>query len=95
MDDFTIKVMIAGRPYRLTIDRKNEELILNAANQLEAKMKDYAADYAFKDQQDLLAMVALQFATSTLTFEKLALDTEYQIIEKLETVDSILTDTLK
>ncbi|MDP2424605.1 MAG: cell division protein ZapA [Bacteroidales bacterium] len=94
MDEFVVTVMIAGRPYRLTIAKRDEELVRNATKLIETKMKDYANDYAFKDQQDLLAMVALQHATATITYEEAADFRDNQLATKLVEFDHLLTETL-
>ncbi len=94
MDELTATVSIAGRPYRLTIDHRDEELVRKAAKLIENKMKDYANDYAFKDHQDLLAMVCLQLATSTITHEEAADFRDNQLSAKLVEFDSLLTETL-
>lgn len=94
MEKLAVTVVIAGRPYRLTINKKDEELVRNAAKQIEVKMKDYAKDYAFKDHQDLLAMVALQFATSTLTYENDADFRDHQLHQKLVGIDGLISETM-
>jgi cell division protein ZapA (FtsZ GTPase activity inhibitor) len=66
MEEFTITVTIADRIYRLTIERKEEEIVRKAARLIDEKMKEYAKSYAYKDKQDLLAMAALHFSTETL-----------------------------
>ncbi len=95
MNELTVTVMIAGRPYRLTIDHRDEELVRNAAKLIETRMKEYANGYAFKDQQDLLAMVALQLATSTITFEDAASFRDNQLGGKLAEFDHLLTKALE
>ena len=94
MEKLTVTVVIAGRPYRLTINKQDEELVRNAARIIETKMKDYATDYAFKDHQDLLAMVALQFATSTLNYEKDSDFRDHHLHHKLIEIDRLITETL-
>lgn len=59
MEELTISVIIADRPYRLTIKRDEEEVIRKAAESINNMIKEYSSNYAFNDKQDLLAMVAL------------------------------------
>lgn len=94
MDKLAITVVIAGRPYRLTINKKDEELVRSAATLIESKMKDYANSYAFKDQQDLLAMVSLQFATSTRNFEEDSDFRDHQLKHRLIEIDHLITEAL-
>ncbi|MCX6269999.1 MAG: cell division protein ZapA, partial [Bacteroidetes bacterium] len=71
-DELSISVLIADRPYRLTIGKNEEEIVKKAVAVIEQKIREYSGNYAFKDRQDLLAMVALQFTTSYLNAEKKA-----------------------
>jgi len=94
MEKLAITVVIAGRQYRLTINKKDEELVRNAAKLIETKMKAYASDYAFKDQQDLLAMVALQTATSTLNYEDESNFRDHQLKQRLIEIDHLISEAL-
>jgi cell division protein ZapA (FtsZ GTPase activity inhibitor) len=94
MDKLAVTVVIAGRPYRLTINKQDEELVRNAAKLIESKMKNYASDYAFKDQQDLLAMVSLQFATSTLNYEEDSDFRDHQLKHRLTEIDHLISEAL-
>ena len=62
-NELSIKVIIAGRTYPLTIDRNEEESIREAVKMINDNIKIFESNYAVKDKQDLLAMVALQMAT--------------------------------
>ena len=62
-DYLKIKVSIAGRVYPLNILRKDEAGIRAAAMEIDRRIKEYSANYAVEDKQDLLAMCALQFAS--------------------------------
>lgn len=85
MDEFTISVTIAKRPYRLTIDRNEEEQVRKAAEEINKKIKSYSDSFAFNDSQDLLAMVALDAALSS---ERSKQNFEMEI----KAVESQLTD---
>lgn len=94
MDEFSITVTIADRIYRLTIERKEEEVVRNAVRLIDEKMKEYARSYAFKDRQDLLAMVALQKTTALLNHE-ISVDIENKdLIAKLALIEDLLTEKL-
>lgn len=62
-NELSIKVIIAGRTYPLTIDRDEEESIRQAVKVINESIKVLESNYAVKDKQDLLAMVALQMAS--------------------------------
>ena len=63
MSELKIKISIAGRNYPLTIDRKHEEEIRKAGNDVNEVVKKFESNYAVDDKQDVLAMCALQFAS--------------------------------
>jgi len=94
MEKLAITVLIAGRQYSLTINKNEEELIRNAVKLIESKMKDYARNYAYKDQQDLFAMVSLQFATSALNYQHEADFRDHQLKNKLIEIDQLISETL-
>ena len=58
MSELSIKVVIGGRTYPLTIDRSEEEKIRKAVSEIEKNVKDLKNNYAVVDMQDLLAMTA-------------------------------------
>lgn len=95
MEEFTISVNIADRPYRLTIKREEEEVIRKAANKINDKVKNYSANYAFNDKQDLLAMVALEEATVALNNEHRLSDIDHALMNELTDIDNILSENLK
>ena len=95
MEEFTISVNIADRPYRLTIKREEEEVIRKAATKINDKVKNYSANYAFNDKQDLLAMVALEEATVALQNESKLSDIDSSLLDELTDIDKKLSENLK
>ncbi|MCK9290751.1 MAG: cell division protein ZapA [Bacteroidales bacterium] len=91
MDKITINITIADRPYRLTITRGDEEVLRKVAVTINEQLKQYAERYAYKDRQDLLAMVAIQYATSSLKNESELAFRDIHLTEKLETLDQLLS----
>jgi len=94
MSEFAISLNVADRPYRLVVEKDHEELFRKAARLVEKRMKDYSMNYAYKDKQDLLAMVALEYATSFLQDEELLKQQEGQWKTKLKEVDRVLAEYL-
>jgi cell division protein ZapA (FtsZ GTPase activity inhibitor) len=94
MEEFTITVTIADRIYRLTIERKEEEVVRKAARLIDEKIKEYAKSYAYKDKQDLLAMVALHFSTGSLNQELALTADSGTLTAKLTAIDSLLKDSI-
>lgn len=95
MPTLSITVTIADRPYRLKIEAEEEETVRKAVKSINEKIKVYAENYAFKDKQDLLAMVAIQLSTNVLNYENSTTVNNDQLIGKLTELDDILTDCLK
>lgn len=68
-DKLSISLNIADRYYPLKIDRREEEKIRKAAKLINDKVLQYKQKYAEKDEQDFLAMAALQFVTKVIESE--------------------------
>lgn len=66
----SIKVSIANRNYPLRITNEENERVMQAAENINKRIKDFEDNYAVKDKQDLLAMCALQFASEALNQQK-------------------------
>lgn len=63
MAKLSIKVVVAGRTYPLSVDENEEKKVLKAAEDINKAIKLLQDNYAVKDMQDLLAMTALQLAS--------------------------------
>jgi cell division protein ZapA (FtsZ GTPase activity inhibitor) len=64
MEELTITVNIADRPYRLKIKREEEEIIRKAVKDIDLRIREYSEHFAFNDKQDLMAMVLLHYAST-------------------------------
>ncbi|MBK6951718.1 MAG: cell division protein ZapA [Crocinitomicaceae bacterium] len=62
MEKVSLKIVIAGRTYPLTIKGEEENAIREAAERINTNIQKLQGTYAVKDMQDLLAMTALQMA---------------------------------
>lgn len=94
MDELSITVVIADRPYKLTISTDEEEAIRKAAAAIDNHIEKYASYFQYKDKQDLLAMVALQFSTSSIDFENQLKFRDKELMGRLSKIDEVLTETL-
>jgi len=65
MSKLSIKVVVAGRTYPLTVNENEQEKVLKSAEDINKAIKLLQDNYAVKDMQDLLAMTALQLASKT------------------------------
>lgn len=66
MSEVSIKVNIGSRTYPLSIKQQEEEIVRNAAKNVNESIKVLQDNYAVKDMQDLLAMTALQVSTQLI-----------------------------
>lgn len=96
MDKLSLKVVVAGRTYPLTVNHGEEAKVTKAAEDINKAIKILQDNYAVKDMQDLLAMTALQLATkSTNTTSAATVAQDYSTIEsKLDKLSTEL-DSLK
>ncbi len=60
----SLKVVVAGRTYPLSVSDQEAEKVQKAAADINKAVKKLQESYAVKDMQDLLAMTALQLAVS-------------------------------
>lgn len=92
MDKLSIKLQVVERLYPLTIDRKEEEVIRRAAKIVNDSVEKYKKNFAFRDNQDLLAMSCLQLAAELLNLKNKTAITENE--DELLEIDKVLTDYL-
>ena len=95
MSEFSISITVADRPYKLVVEKMQEEVFRNAAKLIDKRIKEYSSSYAFKDKQDLLAMVALEYTVSFLQNEEETKASELLVDEKLTKIDNALNQLLK
>ncbi len=95
MDEFTISVKIAERVYRMKIKPEEEEGIRKAAKLINEKVKDYSNTYAYSDYQDLLSMVALQFAVRYVKTGDDVDTIDDDIGERLMKINNYLTEKIQ
>jgi len=92
MNELTITVKIAERPYKMTVRAEEEEVIRKAARLINEKITEYANTYAFNDNQDLLAMVSLWFGTTSLKAQADSRDGQDELIDGLKTLEKLLSE---
>jgi cell division protein ZapA (FtsZ GTPase activity inhibitor) len=83
MEKLSLKVVIAGRTYPLTVVEGEQEKVLKAAEDINKAVQLLKDNYAVKDMQDLLAMTALQLAAKPNTQgETVTKEADYTGIEQ-------------
>ncbi|MFY7991057.1 MAG: cell division protein ZapA [Fluviicola sp.] len=63
MAKVSLKVVVAGRTYPLTVQETEVEKVQRAADDINRAIKQLQENFAVRDMQDLLAMTALQLST--------------------------------
>lgn len=59
-----ITINIAGRRYPLNVPIEEEETLRKVGKEIERMIKDFEANFAIQDKQDVLAMCALKLGTN-------------------------------
>ena len=92
MAKLSLKVVVAGRTYPLSVNESEEEKVLKAAEDINKAIKLLQDNYAVKDMQDLLAMTALQLASKS--DGQSSNDGDAEILKDIEEKLSSLSDDL-
>jgi cell division protein ZapA len=95
MSELSISITIANRPYKLVVEKEQEEAFRNAAKLIDKRINEYSSSYAYKDKQDLLAMIALEYTVSFLQNEQNVNESELRLNDKLSGIDNALNELLK
>lgn len=90
MNETPISVEICGRKYQLKVEPEFEPIFREAAAEINQRVKAYSKAYAFKDNQDLLSMVALQYTYNTLKYERTLKFRDDELLQHLELIDKKL-----
>lgn len=83
-------VNILGRPYRLKIPTTDEEFLRRAADAINNQAKVYGKNFAYKDHQDLLSMVALTQITQLMKIQENLKFKDTELESRLTTIKGLL-----
>ena len=94
-EDVKIEIDIANRKYKVNISESDRDIFNKASEIVNETLKRYASMYSYKDNQDLLAMVLLQYMTSYIRLQQQNTKSDNKEIEKrLTELDKYLTEIL-
>ncbi|MBA3972359.1 MAG: cell division protein ZapA [Bacteroidetes bacterium] len=79
MAEISLKILIAGRTYPLTIKKEDEPSVQYAAKMINEKVKEFEQNYSVRDKQDLLAMSALNLLAAQQNNPKKSPELEKEI----------------
>ena len=74
----------------MKIERRSEEYVRNAVKQIKVRLKFYEENYAIKDQQDLLAMCLIEYASKFESVNSNDVVKDDGLTEKLESIEKML-----
>ncbi len=90
MSKLSLKVVVAGRTYPLSVEGDEVQKVEAAAKDINKAVKMLQDNYAVKDMQDLLAMTALQLAVKEGKQAPEAIEPDYSDIE--DRLSSLIQD---
>ena len=90
MEEQSITVKIAERSYKLKVNPEDEEIFREATKLINDRLKAYSSNFSFNDNQDLFAMVTLQYTTSSLKKERLLSFHNNELADKLLKLNNLL-----
>ena len=83
MDKLNIKIPLANRLYPMSINSVEEKVIRLSASKIDKMLKNLKEKYSVKDDQDLLAMCALQLCVKLEKIDFDKKDAKQQIIDNI------------
>jgi len=89
-----IKVMIAGRPYMMSVERDEEETVRKAADLINETVLKYSKSFEYKDQQDLFAMITLQHVANSIRLESNITYKDDEMEKNLSRINGLLKSHL-
>ncbi|MCE2740279.1 MAG: cell division protein ZapA [Sphingobacteriales bacterium] len=70
MNELSINIHIAGRVYPLSANASEEIHVRAAGKLIQDKLQAYSAQFNLRDQQDALAMFALEIANENMALKR-------------------------
>ena len=92
-DKIKINLQMAGAAYPLTINREEEEMVREAAKQVNIRLNAYREYYKNLEPEKIIAMVAYQFSLEKLQLMQRNDTTPYT--EKVKELTELLEDYFK
>jgi cell division protein ZapA (FtsZ GTPase activity inhibitor) len=92
MEEISVTIHIAGRQYRLKSDENGRKVLEKAAEEINKALRLFSEHFAYKDNQDLLAMVSMQQTVSLLNLKAEMDDTSEKIEEEIFRLEALLEE---
>ena len=92
MEKLNIKISLANRLYPMSINVNEEETIRLSASHINKMLKNLKERYSVKDDQDLLAMCALQLSVKLERMNSQKTNSNKQIIDDILEIKKSISD---
>ena len=89
-DEFPITLVILDRPYKMRVKASEEENIRKAVKGINKRAEEYKKAFAYKDMQDILAMMSVEMSTKILQLEESDQYVNSKLMSKLEEIENVL-----
>ena len=94
MDKLNIKIALANRLYPMNVDSKEEEVIRVSVSKIEKMLKNFKEKYSVRDDQDLLAMCALQLCVKLEKLESGNVGVNKRILQDVINMNKLISDVI-
>ena len=94
MEKLNIKISLANRLYPMNINTQEEKVIRLSASKIEKMLKVFREKYSVKDDQDLLAMCALQLCVKLEKIDLEKTNAKQKVIEDILQMEKIISDLM-
>jgi cell division protein ZapA len=90
LNELSINIHIAGRVYPLSVNSKEEATLRNAGKLIQDKLQQYSEQFNLRDQQDALAMFAIEIANENLLLKQQVLNQAKETEQELDRMEQLL-----
>ena len=94
MEKLNIKVSLANRLYPMNVDPNEEEVIRISVSKIEKMIKNFREKYSVRDDQDLLAMCALQLSVGLEKIELGKINDNKAVIKNILDIKKDIADVI-
>ena len=95
MEKLNIKISLANRLYPMNVDSSEEEVIRLSAAKIEQIIKTLKSKYSVKDDQDLLAMCALQLCVKLEKLTSSIKSSEKDIVNSILELENTISKNIQ
>lgn len=89
-ETFPITVVVLDRPYKLRVNPSEEETIRKAVQIINKRAEEYKKQFAYKDMQDILAMMSVEMSTKIVQLEENEQYVNSKLATKLQEIENVL-----